>query len=173
MSGVIKNPNVELLFQNMKLRTFDLTFKLAPYNVKEANTIREIIQTFKKAMLPQYNIQEGVNVLGYKPYQDDTDAGNMSLQAAFIQVPKLCHVAFMKGSEQHPYLPRYKMCAITDMNVNYTPDGNYSAFVDGHPVATELKLSFMETKLIFSEDIGSGPGSASYEADKEYAYGGM
>ena len=173
MSGVIKNPNVELLFQNMKLRTFDLTFKLAPYNVKEANTIREIIQTFKKAMLPQYNIQEGVNVLGYKPYQDDTDAGNMSLQAAFIQVPKLCHVGFMKGSEQHPYLPRYKMCAITDMNVNYTPDGNYSAFVDGHPVATELKLSFMETKLIFSEDIGSGPGSASYEADKEYAYGGM
>ena len=70
MSGVIKNPNVELLFQNMKLRTFDLTFKLAPYNVKEASTIREIIQTFKKAMLPQYNIQEGVNVLGYKPYQD-------------------------------------------------------------------------------------------------------
>ena len=79
----------------------------------------------------------------------------------------------MKGAEQHPYLPRYKMCALTDLNINYTPDGNYAAFADGHPVATEIKISFMETKLIFSEDIGSGEGSASFENDREYAYGGM
>ena len=173
ISGVIRNPNVELLFQNMKVRTFDLTFKLAPYNVDEAKNIREIVQTFKRAMLPQYNVAEGTKVMGYEPYTENQDAGNQSLQAGFIQVPKLCHVAFMKGAEQHPYLPRYKMCAITDLNINYTPDGNYAAFADGHPVATEIKLSFMETKLIFSEDIGSGEGSASFEADREYAYGGM
>jgi hypothetical protein len=45
------------------------------------------------------------------------------------------------------------MCAITDVQVNYTPDGNYATFNDGAPVAYELKLSFMETKLVFAEDI--------------------
>ena len=40
-----------------------------------------------------------------------------------------------------------------NVNVNYTPDGNYAVFQGGAPVATELKISFMETKLVFSEDI--------------------
>ena len=117
-------------------------------------------------MLPTYSI--GDTEVGGKKGSE-----NRAIEASFIKVPKVCKVTYMRGSSQHPDLPTYKMCAITDVNINYTPDGNYSAFVDGHPVATELKLSFMETKLIFSEDIGSGPGSASYEADKEYAYGGM
>ena len=63
----------------------------------------------------------------------------------------------MRGSERNRYLPRYKMCAITDVNVNFTPDNVYATFDPsnglGSPVATELKISFMETKLVFSEDI--------------------
>ena len=45
------------------------------------------------------------------------------------------------------------MCAITDVNVNYTPDGNYASIRRGPMAAVELKLSFMETKLVFSEDV--------------------
>ena len=82
---------------------------------------------------------------------------NDALQAGFIQVPKVCAVNFMRGSARNSYLPRYKMCAITDVNVNYTPDNVYATFDStgglGSPVATELKISFMETKLVFSEDI--------------------
>ena len=59
----------------------------------------------------------------------------------------------MRGSSRNHYLPRYKMCAITDVNVNYTPDNVYATFDRSSPVATELKISFMETKLVFSEDI--------------------
>jgi hypothetical protein len=59
----------------------------------------------------------------------------------------------MRGADQHPILPTYKMCAITDIGINYTPDGNYAVYNDGSPVAYELKISFMETKLLFSEEI--------------------
>ena len=45
------------------------------------------------------------------------------------------------------------MCAVTDMGINYTPDGNYATYGDASPVAYEIKLSFMETKLLFSEEI--------------------
>ena len=43
ISGVVRNPNVELLFQKMNLRTFSLSFKLAPYTKEDASNIQQII----------------------------------------------------------------------------------------------------------------------------------
>ena len=144
ISGVVRNPNVEVLFQNMELRTFDLTFKMAPFDDQDALRIEAIINIFKKAMLPQYTLGKDVSVFNQK---------NNALQAGFIQVPKVCAVNFMRGSRRNRFLPRYKMCAITDVNVNYTPDNVYATIDRNMPVATELKISFMETKLVFSEDV--------------------
>jgi len=144
ISGVARNPNVEVLFQSMELRTFDLTFKMAPYDESDVQRMDAIIKIFKQAMLPQYTLAEGTEVFGQK---------NQSLQAGFIQVPKVCAVNFMRGSQRNRFLPRYKMCAITDVNVNYTPDNVYATFNGMSPVSTELKISFMETKLVFSEDV--------------------
>ena len=46
---------------------------------------------------------------------------------------------------------------MTDVNINYTPDNNYATFNQaGGPVSYELKLNFMETKLVFSEEIATG-----------------
>ncbi len=145
ISGVARNPNVEVLFQSMELRTFDLSFKLAPFDDQDAKRIKSIIKIFKRAMLPQYSLDSDTKVFGYE--------GKGALQAGFIQVPKVCSVNFMRGAERNRYLPRYKMCAITDVAVNYTPDNVYSTFDRNMPVSTELKISFMETKLVFSEDI--------------------
>ena len=144
ISGVARNPNVEVLFQSMELRTFDLTFKMSPFDDQDALRIEAIIKIFKMAMLPQYNLGDDVDVFG---------KDNKALDAGFIQVPKVCAVNFMRGSNRNRFLPRYKMCAITDVNVNYTPDNVYATIDRNMPVATELKLSFMETKLVFSEDI--------------------
>ena len=144
ISGVARNPNVEVLFQSMELRTFDLTFKMSPFDDQDALRIEAIIKIFKMAMLPQYNLGDDVDVFG---------KDNKALDAGFIQVPKVCAVNFMRGSNRNRFLPRYKMCAITDVNVNYTPDNVYATIDRNMPVATELKISFMETKLVFSEDI--------------------
>lgn len=147
ISGVVRNPNVEVLFQKMNLRTFDHTFKLTPFTAGESNNIKKICDTFKKALLPRYYLGADDSVLGSDPTK------NEAVQASFIKVPKVCQVTYMQGSGIHPYLPKYKMCAITDVNVNYTPDGNYSRFTDGAPTAVELRVSFMETKLVFAEDL--------------------
>tara|TARA_B100001564_G_scaffold351555_1_gene357586 strand:+ start:69 stop:1223 length:1155 start_codon:yes stop_codon:yes gene_type:complete len=144
ISGVARNPNVEVLFQSMELRTFDLTFKMSPFDDQDSLRIEAIIKIFKQAMLPQYKLGKDVKVFGQE---------NDALQAGFIQVPKVCAVNFMRGNDRNRFLPRYKMCAITDVNVNYTPDNVYATIDRNMPVATELKISFMETKLVFSEDV--------------------
>jgi hypothetical protein len=62
----------------------------------------------------------------------------------------------MSGSGINENVPQYKMCAITNVDVNYTPDGAWATYGDGSPVAIQLALSFQETKLLFSEDVAGG-----------------
>ena len=162
IDGVIRNPNVEVLFQKLELRTFDLTFKLIPYNAEEAQTIKKMINVFKKSMLPSYSI--GDTEVGGKKGSE-----NRAVEASFIKVPKVCKVTYMRGSSQHPDLPTYKMCAITDVSINYTPDGNYAVYHDGSPVAYQLKINFMETKLLFSEEIDTGEDMNNSYAVQRFA----
>lgn len=141
ISGSILNPNVELLFQSTDMRNFQLNFKLVPRNSGEVEDINNIIKTFKMCTLPQRNPGK---VFG---------ASSQGITAGFIGVPNLCRVSFMKGSGVHPVLPIYKMCAITQVDVNYTPDGVYATYDGGQPVAIQLGLNFQETKLVFADEV--------------------
>lgn len=143
ISGAILNPNTELLFSGHDMRNFQLNFKMVPRNVDESVEIQEICRVFKMCTLPS---KDPGKVFG---------ASNQGLTAGFIGVPNLCKVSFMKGPGQHPALPVYKICAVTQVDVNYTPDGAYATYSDGSPVAIQLSINFQETKLVFAEDIAN------------------
>jgi len=153
IGGVILNPNTELLFSAFDLRTFGLNFKMSPKSQKEAKHIRDICTTFKRAALPRLGASPANslnNVFGGEAGAEENNNRN------FIGVPNLCIVEFMKGPDVHPYLTQFKPCAITNVSVSYTPDGNYATFEDGSPVATQLTLQFTESKLVYSNEISYG-----------------
>ena len=191
ISGVILNPNAEMLFGGTEFRTLTLNYKLVPRNEGEARAIKGIIKTFKQAMLPLHSVGGAdAKVFGQKvgdpnkSGQNDFDGGDDvldlnyqktrhwldwfnwfgtgtahaggGLDNAFIAVPNLVNVAFMNGSGLNPNVPQYKMCAITNVDVNYTPDGAWATYGDGTPVATTLSLSLQETKLLYAEDVAGG-----------------
>ena len=142
MGGVVANPNTELLFGNIDMRTFSLKWKLVPRNQAEADSIKGIVLAFKKAMLPGTGVKQ---VFGIS--QGD------GVEAGYISVPDLVKIAFMHGQEPADYLPQFKMCAITQVDVNYTPDGAYAIYQDGPVAATELTVNFQETKLVYREEV--------------------
>ena len=96
----------------------------------------------------------------------DKESGGFNLgdMNNWIHVPKLCKFTFMTGSSANKHVIQYKACAISGVEVNYTPDGTWSSYNnmsddDMHgspPVAVELRLNFMETKLIFANEVGKG-----------------
>ncbi len=144
ISGTVLNPNVEMMYESPDLRGFDLTFKMVPKSDPEARIIRKICNRFKKAMLPSFG---GQAIFGISK-----DSPNL------LTIPNVCQVSFMKGNDLHPYLPQYKLSAITDVSVNYTPDGSYATYDGGSPVATQLKVTFKEMKILFSDEINEdGP----------------
>ena len=147
ISGAIMNPNTELLYQSVDMRNFMLKFKLVPRNQKESETINLIVRTFKACTLPH---RDPGQVMGFNDSDKDQNKG---VVAGFIGVPNLCRVSFMRGAEEHKVLPRYKMLAVTQVDVNYTPDGAYATYGDAQPVAIELGINFQETKINFAEEV--------------------
>jgi hypothetical protein len=156
--GVVLNPNTELMFQGFKLRSFGLKFKMSARSEAEAIEIGKIIGTFKKVSLPSFGPDPGgaadLGGLGKAILDAITPGeGAQTSNTNYIGVPGLCQVQFMKGPNLHEHLPQYKICAITDVSINYTPDGTYATYDDGRPVAVELSLQFSETKLVYSNEI--------------------
>ena len=177
--GVVLNPNAELLYDSPELREIGMTFKMVPKNSFEASTIRNICNTFRKAALPvwggnendgqdgNYNWSSKVTyemsgnsqgATGLNADETTADRGDVISisKENFIQVPSLCKFTFMKGNSPHAWLTQYKACAISNVVVNYTPDNTYATYSDGSPVATEIRLNFQETKLIFRGDVDTG-----------------
>lgn len=166
-AGIVLNPNVELLFDAFGLRTLPLTFKFAPKNQKEAIQVRKIINTFKKAALPRLSTSNNASkIFGQeldpesltKSFNFGTDVttreGYLSTgKQNYISVPGLVNVEFKHGSSPHPHLPRYKLMALTDIDINYTPDGVYNTFRDKSPTAITMQLQFSETKLVYGDEI--------------------
>jgi hypothetical protein len=138
-SGQVLNPNMELLFQGVNLRSFAFDFDFAPRDEKESNVVKEIIRVFKISMAPR----TGSNTEG---------AG------LFIKAPNVFLLKYKSGSQDHPYLNKFKPCALTSMGMNYTGSGSYATYADKTPVHMKLSLSFTELNPIYNEDYNSSVG---------------
>lgn len=138
-TGQILNPNTEVLYKGPKMRTFSLSYKLLPRNRKEAEMIRNIIQVFKVATLPNFG-------------------GSGDKNASFVTLPQLVDVTFMTGNKPNKWVTQYKPAVITNFNVSYTPDGSWATGPDGSPVATKIDISFQETKMVYANEV-SGDGA--------------
>jgi|11BtaG_2_1085332.scaffolds.fasta_scaffold00226_16 hypothetical protein len=127
--GKILNPNMELLFNNVTLRTFRFSFKMTPRDENEATSIKSIIRTLKRNMA----------------------AKNKEL---FLETPNIFELQYKKGNRPHPFLNLFQPCALSDMSVNYTGENVYATYADGTPISMIMTLTFKELFPIYQGDYG-------------------
>ena len=184
--GIVINPNAELLYDSPEMREIGMIFKLVAQNEQESRNIRKICQLFRYSSLPrwggegaQYDVSPDgtiVNIFSGEAKVTGTNAGGFANDKVgnrdkdgqfditgednWIRVPDLCKFTFMRGDQPHPYIPQFKPCAIQAVEVNYTPDGTYATYqgMDGAPVAVELRVNFMETKIIYANEVNINGG---------------
>ena len=135
-AGVTLNPNLELLFKGPNLRTFSFNFRFTPRSAKESEEVKQIIRVFKKNMAVQ-----------------------RSTSNLFLLTPNIFTVEYIynaKGEnagQQHPYLNIFKPMAMTNLNVNYTPDGTYMTYNEtGSLTSYDLQMSFGEIEPIYADE---------------------
>ena len=144
-SGQILQSNLELLFSGVTLRSFPFVFDFVPREKREADQVRSIIRTLKKAMAPK------------------------SRDALFIQAPKVFQLQYVSGQKDHPFLNKFKLCSLTDMAVNYTASGTYATYEDGTPVHIQVQCTFKEINPIYAEDY-EPPGNTGPLANPDDAF---
>ena len=141
-SGEIINPNLEILFSDVTVRSFRFAYKLTPRNKYESEQVKLIIRAFKRNMAPQ--------AIG------DDGAGDF-----FLRTPNVFKLRYRSGVKDHPFLNKFKQCFLTDMQTTYTGEGVYSTYEDGTPVSILLNLSFKEIQPIYDIDYDEFPGTGA------------
>lgn len=131
--GGVLNPNSELLFNGPQLRSFNFTFRLSPRSSSEAKIVQKIIRTFKQSMSVQ-----------------------RTESSLLLNAPNTYGIEYITtNGSLHPYLTKFKECALTQFNVNYTPDGTYMTYAgDSSMTSYELQLTFQELEPVFNDDYG-------------------
>ena len=92
-SGQVFNPNLELLFNGVNLRSFPFIFDFAPRNSAEAKVVKSIIREFKKAMTAKSTTS--------------TESSGI-----FIGAPDIFKLTYKRGPNPHPFLNKFKLMAL-------------------------------------------------------------
>ena len=72
--------------------------------------------------------------------------------------PSEFDIIYYTGGKENLNLHKHTSCVLTDMQVNYTPNGNFSVFDNGMPTQINLSMSFKELQLASKETIGQSAG---------------
>ena len=141
-AGAVFNSNIELLFSGIDLRqAFTFAYDIVPRSESEAIVVKQIIRKFK--------------------IHGAAKKGRVAGGAAglFLKAPEVFRIEYMSGGRPHPYLNRFKICALHNITVNYTGSGTYATYSDATPVHMTMTLTFQELTPIYAEDYETGPGS--------------
>jgi hypothetical protein len=143
LSNRAENRFMESLFDSVGFRKFSYTFKFTPKNVQEVFTVRKIIKTFRFHMSPEL---PGTGDFG-----------------RYFVVPAEFDLFYMFRGDENTWLNKISSCVLVNMDVNYA-NGNYQTFrpvwgsgnEGAPPTEIEMKLDFMETKIITKKEILEG-----------------
>jgi len=147
-SGRVFNPYEEAIFQGTDFRDHQFDFKMAPKDSSDVQTIVEIIDTLRKAMLPGKDGDNWLTIPNYfriavMRYKGSGDSETISAPG--------------DGSGTLARIMQFPTnLVLTDMNVDLSPDGNYASLqtylgdpsTDFGPVSYNMRLAFKETSYL-------------------------
>lgn len=131
MSGVATNPKKEQVFKGVDFRTFQFDYQFYPRNAAESDNVKRIIDEFKYHMHPEFK---------------DTGGFLFTYPAEF-------DIYYYAGGDENNYVHRHTACVLTSMNVNYSPQGQFTSFESGAPTQINLTLEFKELAIMTKETL--------------------
>jgi hypothetical protein len=134
VAGLATNPKKEQIFKGVDFRTFSFEYTFAPRTANESEQVAAIIKLFKLHMHPEFN-----------------DAGGY-----LFMYPSEFDIVYYQGDSENLNLPRHTSCVLTDCNVNYTPNNQFTTFTDGKATQIQLSLTFKELAILTKDQILDG-----------------
>ncbi len=134
-SGYAVNPQMEVIFEQVKFREYQFTFTFTPKTSAESDQIKEIIKFFRFHQLPEL---------------DQGGAGRYFIVPSFFQLDYI-----FNGSSNAPNLHKFQPAVLKSVFVDYAPNG-WATYDDAFPVQTIMVLQFQEIKIMTKEEVELG-----------------
>ena len=135
-TGRAVNPRMELAFQSVPFRSFTFEFDFAPKNIKEVEMVNKMLQLFKFHMLPDVSDEK------------------------YLITPSEFQIAYYYRDKANMYIPKISRCVLTDMSVDYSPEGVFHTFKaddkGAMPVISKMTLAFTETEIMTKQTAAEG-----------------
>jgi hypothetical protein len=135
-SGRAVNPRMELAFQSVPFRSFAFDFDFAPKNLKEVQMVNKMMQLFKFHMLPDVSDEK------------------------YLITPSEFQISYYYRDRANMYIPKISRCVLTDMSIDYSPEGVFHTFKaddkGAMPVISNMKLTFSETEIMTKQTTADG-----------------
>lgn len=130
LAGRQINPGVQVLFRTTKLRQFEFSFLMAPQSEYESKQIEAIIKFLRSNAAPE---EDGI----------------------MFKTPSEFEIDFLQGRNPAK-LPKIGRCVLENITTYYSPQGEWSTFSNGYPVAVFLQLTFREMQIMTKQKIDAG-----------------
>lgn len=140
-TGTAVNPQQTILFDGVALKSFTFEWSFSPKNASESETLRKIINTIRAASLPAYA----------SPFGAAPNTGT-SLSRGLLKFPKM--VDIMLVGVDSSYFVQYKTGMITQLTVDYTPNGvaMYKGETGARPSFVNISMSMKEAAIHTRDD---------------------
>ena len=146
LGGFPLNPQTEVLFSNVALRTFQFDFLFAPTTERETQTLNRIIKEMRLAAAPGTT---GPSI-----------GTGSSAPTLLFEPPQKLNIHFYQKRNgetvENPYLPKLRTCVIESLDFDFAPSGIYSTFSNGYPVSTRMMLRVKEDEVLIKDYINEG-----------------
>ena len=158
LSGRVLNPRLEKLFQTKGIREFSFSWDFYPRSPEEVANIKDIIDTFRYHSHPALSKSEESS--GGNPPSDESIASTKIM----LRVPAEYEIRFLSSSnnpasvgyEENPYIPKIGRCVVSNITVDYSPNGVFSTFQDNAPTAISLTINVSEVTAMTRETVEKG-----------------
>ena len=133
-TGLAANPKKEQAFKGVDFRTFSFDYQFFPRSEQEAQNVLNIVKQFKYHMHPE--MKDDRNFLYLYPSEFD--------------------IAYYHGGVENMNIHRHTSCVLTDLNINYTPNGVFTTYRNGMPTQINVAMTFKELAVLTKEKIRDG-----------------
>ena len=167
LGGMAPNENAIQMFTKMNMRSFSLSFTFAARNSGESEDIQTIIEWFKRGMHP--NSKNGKGSSAMLTFPDV-----WVLKPMFVKVDETMDndgKSILKITDepiQHPMMPKTKLCALTNLNVNTAPGSMMNTIFDGSIPLLTVSLDFSETTALTRMDMEGSRTRSNNKVDKGF-----
>lgn len=183
-AGIYINPQIQLLYKGVGLRTFQLEFIFTPKTSQEAQSAKDICDSFAYYSLPGFGASGGGQAgqflkppqlfkISFKFLGKNDILGSVS--SVFSSALSNSGLGFLNSMNPTSTVSNgatakimtLSDCVLENVTVDYAPNG-WAAYNDGYPVQSTLLLQFKEIEMPTKESVKNSRVTSNYSLQQSF-----